>query len=74
MTGELTYAAETMAAEVVPVPFLIDTLKRLEIAVSRTKQTTEAVSNRYKMRGSVDSISGAELAAVELAEAGPIGL
>src|SRR5580658_4572690 len=31
--------------------FLIDSPKRLKIAVSRTKQTTEAVSNRMKNRG-----------------------
>jgi hypothetical protein len=48
--------------------------KRLKIAVSRTKQTTEAVSNRMKLRGFMDSIRGAKRAAVELAEAGPIGL
>ena len=54
--------------------FLIDSPKRLKIAVSLTKQTTEAVSNRIKTRGSADLIRGAELAAVELAKAGPIGL
>jgi hypothetical protein len=53
--------------------FLIDSPKRLEIAVSRTKQTTEAVSNRMKTRGVYELDSGAALAAVELAEARPIG-
>ena len=31
--------------------FLIGTPKRLEIGVSRTKQTPEVRSNRYKIRG-----------------------
>jgi hypothetical protein len=56
MTGELTYAAETMAAEVVPVPFLIDTLKRLEIAVTQTKQNTDVISNRYKNGALFDAV------------------
>jgi len=39
-------------------PILIDIPKRLEIAVSETKQTTEAVSNRIKKDPSADAIGG----------------
>jgi hypothetical protein len=39
-------------------PILIDIPKRLEIAVSQTKQTTEAVSNRIKKDPSADAIGG----------------
>ncbi len=62
-------AAKTTAEAVIPVSgppvtgplgagtaFLIGTPKRLKIGLSRTKQTSEVVSNRYKIRGSSNAI------------------
>jgi hypothetical protein len=40
-------------------PILIDRPKRLEIAVSQTKQTTEAVSNRIKIDPPAGRVHGA---------------
>jgi len=41
-------------------PILIDTAKRLEIAATRSKQNTEAISNRYKITNPSNAICLAE--------------
>jgi hypothetical protein len=45
------YGAAAKVAEAVILPVLIDRPKRLETAVTRTKQTTEVISNRIKIEG-----------------------
>jgi hypothetical protein len=48
MTKRYMYGAIKRPIQGAFPPFLIDRPKRLEIAVTHTKQTTEAVSNRIK--------------------------
>jgi hypothetical protein len=58
MTKRYIYGAIKRPTQGAIRPFLIDRPKRLEIAVTPTKQTTEAVSNRIKNNPLISSRPG----------------
>jgi hypothetical protein len=58
MTKRYMYGAIKRPTQGAIRPFLIGTPKRLEFAVTRTKQTSEVVYNRYKNDPLISARSG----------------